>query len=131
MEIFSSNCSLGFKRDMRTILIKGGCSHMDIIEDIRLVSGESVDEIKIFAHMMVLSACIGFNVDVNMGCLLERVVYYRFKTLLSVIFRHEEDSNHVDLFGVYGHETLALFEKSMGKSEIPSGMCFDTPMWFA
>ena len=41
------------------------------------------------------------------------------------MFRHEEDSNHIDFYGVYNDEAFSIFEKSMGGTKIPPGtrMC--------
>eukprot|EP00961_Rhodomonas_salina_P221472 2994603-Rhodomonas_salina.1 len=111
IEVFSMSSCVSIKSDLQTVLVKGGNDFMQTKADLALLAGgrELQGLIDLNVHMLVLSASLGVNVDVNMGCLLERVLYYKYKKLFTIQSRHEECSNHVEVSSKFTQPLLADF----------------------
>lgn len=109
-EIYSVLSHMSLKPDMQTVMIRGAGNLAHAVLDVRLLS-QMEAEVPIYAHLLVLSGCLGRVVDISAGGFIEMLLDNRFRNIFRVIPRHEELMSHVDLYGEFSEDVADFMQE--------------------
>lgn len=97
-EISSCKNTIGIKKDLKTLHIKGAKHFAETMYDLKVISNEdNENNIPVHAHMMILSCGHNRNIKISDTCLIKTYFNEKLYGLCTFVMQHDENPNRIEM----------------------------------